>query len=287
MDLETNKYKNDILDICNKINEQIIDTYNAVKNSNFNIAYACLDNLLTNFHIGNYYDDEGRNRGRYEKGFKEFIMKDGILTINYRLAYGEEEIIEDAINSINFEGRSVSWGVKSIISINIHEAEKSPLKKYRNIQIENKLVEEIKLLDTKYDIKEFFEYCAANYFLQEDKIKIFIKELSDLPANILDAHKRYNEFLKKVKKKHNTFLNEINENMSKYNSVFDYIDLYKNNHNFLIKKLEEMSDNEKVSIFNELLKIPLKDKNPEADKLLSDRFPGFAERAFRENAGKD
>jgi len=253
-------YKNELVEVCKNINQQIIDAYTSVMDNDFHIAW-----------IAREYDTEPRGyEDKYH--FKEFIMKDRILNFKLRnVKYSNTR--DESIYYVNYEGISadynkISTAINDIFGLKIYTEKESRFNKNRQ-----DFLEEICLGNQKFNgTEKFFKYCSDSFFNESKNIKSKIEILSNLPSEIIEAPKKYDEFLEQTGKSQASFLDKINKNIGKYKNSIDYIDMYVKNPPMFLEKFRQLQETEQDSVIELLVKEGKLQGDLETDGILSKEF---------------
>jgi len=246
-----------ILELCDKINSNIIEVYNTYKDFDFYRAFA---------HNKKYFDfsdgllSDYNGSGEKNNNLKEISMEGSVL--QYRLLYANDCTVKSAVDYFNRTG----WDLSSnyILAFKI----------FKN---KDKYAEHVRVARHHFfNIKDFFNFCAENY-KSEGAVRKNLEILANMPNDVIIAHA---EYYKEKNKKENDFLNTINSSLSEINKVLnqyqkpsDYMELYRTNPDFFLEKITEMTDEQAGPIVKELVKLPIKEGQLKVDKYVSERFP--------------
>ena len=261
---DNTKHKNEIMNVCKKINEDIINSYGLLKNSDFYRAWKY------------QYKYDGKD----SDCFNELSMRDGKFNFRFRttLYEDEEDKWQEAIDYFNKNGKSYGE-LRSFydrIRLGIHETN-------------NGLVERLWIIrkGSFSGIGEFADFCIRGDD-SKSSIESILKVLSTLPTDMVKAHEQYAAIIKDKEMdeegKYKNFLNELIGNLDKFKKYVDYERLYLANPQLFLDRFKTLSREEQKSIISKLLKIPIKQANPELDKYIEENFPGLIAESFRENA---
>jgi len=249
----------EIMNLCNKINEKIIDSYKTLKEDNFSRAYG----------YNNFKKDNNKNNSINVAEI--FIMQNKIFryTICKSSYEGDCSFL---INYVNDKGSMPKSNSDSMVVSNFI----GRFERYNNKlslvleQKNNKINEEIKTNNFSLffvNYKKFFSYASKNY-VDDKSIENKIWLLADLPSGMQKAHEDY----KKSGSPSSVLINLVNKKLEEYDKSFDYVELYNNNPEFFLEKIETLPEEEKIIILQKLVKNTKFQAKKEIDDIISGKY---------------
>ena len=265
--------KSQILEMCKKIDEDIIFSYQSLKQNNFYRSWKNQEGFVSS------------SGDKDNHCFKEFSMKE--QEFNFRLrtlkfpyedrSYENQSMIEKAVNSFNQKGDSYQKINTYFDRIKLDISEKN-----------GKLIEGIWIIkiDDFSNVADFYEKSCKKY--ADSYLESILAILSNLPTDVMKAYQAYSEnFKKSPDAKSNTLANRLQENLDKFKQFKDYMLLYEQNPPFFLEQLKTVPKEQQEDIIKKLVKNKNYKANKEVDDILSRDYGPLIGEVFRKDVKRD
>jgi len=277
MEINNQTSKGNIADMIKSINNEIIDSFETLRNYDFYIAWRYTHQIYS-----------GRRKGYYVGSpdldfdcIKIFQMKKKVFNylFNQMTFCNLESIMNDALSEINDLKTSYTRLTvgNPILNISINKRKNN----YRELIIVNNNSRTL-----KFNIDGFIEYCSNEYVKKTNEFNECMKIFASVPQEMNLALEKYNKHLEDNKNSLQEIVSSVNNSLANYKTSEKYIEMYEKNPEYLIEKLGTLSEPEKEAIMGQIIKNTKFQANKKFDAIISEKYPHLIDSAGRKGIEK-
>jgi hypothetical protein len=269
-------YKAELLKMSNQIDENIIFSYQLLKNNDFYRAWKNEEPIVSSSGQKDIFCFKEISVIENKLLFKFRTLASPFAETSYDNRDKNASMINDAINTFNQKGQSY-------IKLNQYLLRAS-LEMYckKETEIEN-------LTITKFGaFQNLADFVGKEHDDSDSNRNTYIVNLlnifSALPSEIVKAHKEFNYNNNQITDKEKELvLDKLKNNLDAFRNQKDYMVLYESNPSFFLKAFRELEKQEKEKIVINLIKNKTYKDKKKIDDLFSEEFGDLIAETFRKN----